>query len=467
MKTKLLISVLFLVTTINGYIHGQGGGGAIVTDITVNSAGNVNYLLIDSSLQMQATVKPMSAVNKTVTWSVSNTEFATISSDGLLEGLKAGEIFVIALANDTSGIKDSMLITIYETAPIPSKLTSIEIVNNSGSDSIAVSTTLQLTYLYLPESATMTGVKWSSANTSIATVNLNTGLVRGVLKGEVYIRAIATDTANVKDSILIKVVDAIKVSDINIKTASGSSVLPLNVNEQLTAEILPLNASNKSVTWTSRDNTIASITNLGVVRGLKIGKVFIIATAKDGSEVKDSIELEFTKYIAVTGIEITNSGNDTIVNVNESVQVQVNVLPDSSSIKSVSYSIDKPEIASIDNTGKLTGITEGTVTVTVTSIDKVSIKDNQQFKVILPTKIMNSKINSIQIYPTIVESDLHIISENSIEYVKIISQNGNCMLLNNQKNKEYSLNLNTLATGMYWIIIKTNNDQIVKTIFKQ
>jgi len=295
----------------------------------------------------------------------------------------------------------------------------------------------------------MTGVKWSSANTSIATVNLNTGLVRGVLKGEVYIRAIATDTANVKDSILIKVVDAIKVSDINIKTASGSSVLPLNVNEQLTAEILPLNASNKSVTWTSRDNTIASITNLGVVRGLKIGKVFIIATAKDGSEVKDSIELEFTKYIAVTGIEITNSGNDTIVNVNESEQVQVNVLPDSSSIKSVSYSIDKPEIASIDNTGKLTGITEGTVTVTVTSIDKVSIKDNQQFKVILPTKIMN------------------IISENSIEYVKIISQNGNCMLLNNQKNKEYSLNLNTLATGMYWIIIKTNNDQIVKTIFKQ
>jgi len=466
MKTKLLISVILLIPAITAYSQGQGGG-SLITDITISSTRNVNYLIIDSSLQMQASVKPMSAVNKTITWSVSNSELATINSEGLLEGLKAGEIYVIALANDTSGIKDSMLITIYETAPIPSKLTSIEIINNSGSDSVAVSTTLQLTYLYLPESATMTGVKWSSANTSIATVNLNTGLIRGVLKGEVYIRAIATDTTSVKDSILIKVVDAIKISDINIKTASGSSVLPLNVNEQLTAEILPLNASNKSVTWISRDNTIASITNLGVVRGLKIGKVFIIATAKDGSEVKDSIELEFTKYIAVTGIEITNSGNDTIVNVNESVQVQVNVLPDSSSIKSVSYSIDKPEIASIDNTGKLTGITEGTVTVTVTSTDKVSIKDNQQFKVILPTKIMNKKINSIQIYPTIVESDLHIISDNSIEYVKIISQNGNCMLLNNQKNKEYSLNLNTLATGMYWIIIKTNNDQIVKTIFKQ
>lgn len=466
MKTKLLISVILLIPAITAYSQGQGGG-SLITDITISSTRNVNYLIIDSSLQMQASVKPMSAVNKTITWSVSNSELATINSEGLLEGLKAGEIYVIALANDTSGIKDSMLITIYETAPIPSKLTSIEIINNSGSDSVAVSTTLQLTYLYLPESATMTGVKWSSANTSIATVNLNTGLIRGVLKGEVYIRAIATDTTSVKDSILIKVVDAIKISDINIKTASGSSVLPLNVNEQLTAEILPLNASNKSVTWISRDNTIASITNLGVVRGLKIGKVFIIATAKDGSEVKDSIELEFTKYIAVTGIEITNSGNDTIVNVNESEQVQVNVLPDSSSIKSVSYSIDKPEIASIDNTGKLTGITEGTVTVTVTSTDKVSIKDNQQFKVILPTKIMNKKINSIQIYPTIVESDLHIISDNSIEYVKIISQNGNCMLLNNQKNKEYSLNLNTLATGMYWIIIKTNNDQIVKTIFKQ
>jgi len=466
MKTKLLISVILLIPAITAYSQGQGGG-SLITDITISSTRNVNYLIIDSSLQMQASVKPMSAVNKTITWSVSNSELATINSEGLLEGLKAGEIYVIALANDTSGIKDSMLITIYETAPIPSKLTSIEIINNSGSDSVAVSTTLQLTYLYLPESATMTGVKWSSANTSIATVNLNTGLIRGVLKGEVYIRAIATDTTSVKDSILIKVVDAIKISDINIKTASGSSVLPLNVNEQLTAEILPLNASNKSVTWISRDNTIASITNLGVVRGLKIGKVFIIATAKDGSEVKDSIELEFTKYIAVTGIEITNSGNDTIVNVNESLQVQVNVLPDSSSIKSVSYSIDKPEIASIDNTGKLTGITEGTVTVTVTSTDKVSIKDNQQFKVILPTKIMNKKINSIQIYPTIVESDLHIISDNSIEYVKIISQNGNCMLLNNQKNKEYSLNLNTLATGMYWIIIKTNNDQIVKTIFKQ
>ena len=74
-----------------------------------------------------------------------------------------------------------------------------------------------------------------------------------------------------------------------------STVTEVKVGETitLTAEVLPADATNKTVTWTSSDTTVATVdSSKGVVTGVKEGKVTITAKAKDGSGKKASIKIK-------------------------------------------------------------------------------------------------------------------------------------------------------------------------------
>ena len=94
---------------------------APVTNIEVNSDSDSVYE--NGSLQMTATVNE-DATNKFVDWSVEPADYATISDDGLLTGLKAGEVTVTATAADGSGVTGSKTITILEDSIEDFKLVS-------------------------------------------------------------------------------------------------------------------------------------------------------------------------------------------------------------------------------------------------------------------------------------------------------------------------------------------------------
>ena len=84
-----------------------------VTSIVVTGTGNVTTVADGATLQMLAAILPLNATDSTVTWSVVNgTGTATISSGGLLTATSAGQVTVIATANDASGVTGSLVITI-------------------------------------------------------------------------------------------------------------------------------------------------------------------------------------------------------------------------------------------------------------------------------------------------------------------------------------------------------------------
>lgn len=104
-----------------------------VTSILITSESNVTEIEEGSTLQLTATVKPDNASNKQVEWLSSDTDCATVNSDGLVTAVKATESLVItAKAKDGSNVTGAFTLKIKAAAPLPadSILSGLVITDN-------------------------------------------------------------------------------------------------------------------------------------------------------------------------------------------------------------------------------------------------------------------------------------------------------------------------------------------------
>ena len=91
-----------------------------VTSILITSESNVTEIEEGATLQLTATVKPDNASNKQVEWHSSDTDCATVNSDGLVTAVKATESLVItAKAKDGSNVTEAFTLKIKAAAPLP------------------------------------------------------------------------------------------------------------------------------------------------------------------------------------------------------------------------------------------------------------------------------------------------------------------------------------------------------------
>jgi uncharacterized protein YjdB len=158
----------------------------------------------------------------------------------------------------------------------------------------------------------------------------------------------------------------------NSVRVNGVDVAPLTVRipvggtATLTAAVHPDNASNKTVMWTSATPATAAVgTASGAtceVTGVSAGTTRVTVTTEDGGYSKyASVEVY---SIPVTGVTV--SPQTAFVEVGATTTLLAKVLPENASVKTVTWSSDKPAVASVGlNTGVVTGASVGTATITV------------------------------------------------------------------------------------------------------
>ena len=151
-----------------------------VTSITLDKT--TLSLTVGAEETLTATVKPDNATDKTVTWTSSNTAIATVK-DGKVKGVKAGTATITAKA----GSKTATCKVTVTKATVA--VTSVTL--NKTSLSLKVNQEETLIATVKPDNATDKTVKWSSSNTSVATVN--NGKVKGIKAGTAVITAKAGD----------------------------------------------------------------------------------------------------------------------------------------------------------------------------------------------------------------------------------------------------------------------------------
>lgn len=236
-------------------------------------------------------VTPADSTDK-LTWTSSNPEIATVDANGKVAAIKAGETTITVTT--TSGKSATLKVTVLQPA------TGIEL--NEEKVDLKVGETVQLAAAILPDESTDTEVVWATSDASIATVDAN-GLVAAVALGEADITVSVKANPEIKSVCKVSVVPTLAT----LITLDKTSVTVVEGTEfDLVATVLPDDVTDKTVAWSSSDETIATVDDKGHVKVLGSGECDIIAATTDGSDLKATCKLN-----ALSGVYMiwSDSGN--------------------------------------------------------------------------------------------------------------------------------------------------------------
>ena len=183
-----------------------------VTDVTITGSSSV---AVGSSIRLTATITPDNATNKKVTWKSSNSKVATVDENGVVRGVKSGNVTITVTTEDgKKTATKNITVTSKGTSssqsqnPSPSKPEQSNIpvtdISINGETVVVEGRSITLTAIISPQNATNKGVTWQSDNNGIATVS-PTGVVTGVHAGSTTITATTKDGGKVaRHSITVK-----------------------------------------------------------------------------------------------------------------------------------------------------------------------------------------------------------------------------------------------------------------------
>lgn len=139
-------------------------------------------------------------------------------------------------------------------------------------------------------------------------------------------------------------------------------VLYTGTDQTLTATVAPANASFKDVTWTSDNEAVATVDASGKVTGVTAGEAIITVTTENGGK---TATCRVTVITSVTGVTLNKTA--TTIAVGASETLTATVVPGDAYNKNVTWTSSDPAVATVDASGKVTGVAKGTATITVTT----------------------------------------------------------------------------------------------------
>ena len=309
---------------------------------------------------LEATVEPYNATYYyNLIWSSSNEAVATVTQGGLVVGKGGGTTTVTVKAVDGE-FADNCVVNVTGTLVAVSGVTldKQNISLNAGESEL-------LTETVAPPNASNKNVTWSSSNEAVATV-VN-GTVTGVSEGPaiVTVKTVDGNYTAMCSVTVSKVITTIPVSGVTLN--KQNMTLTVGGSEQLTATIAPSNATNKNMTWSSSNAAVAVVSN-GQVFGMSVGDAVITVKTEDGDKTATCLVTvsNIVDKIPVSGVAL-NKQNMTLL-IGGSEQLTETVAPPDATNKNVTWSSSNEAVATVSG-GLVTGVSEGSATVTVKTAD--------------------------------------------------------------------------------------------------
>ena len=368
----------------------------LVREIYIGYETNPDMLAAGKSITLKAEVYPEDAANKKLDWYSSDTSIATVKNGKVTANKKVTEtngVMITAMAKDGSGVSYDYYINVV---PIT---TDVRIYNDEWEDVTGkaigikpenVPTSFCLYTQNEPYDA-IQSVTWSSSNTKFVTVDSDGYVeIKEGAKGTFKLTAKANDGSGKKAVVTLninKLVEEITIynpldpvrPDGTHQLTTGNARIASGKKLTLKVDVSPSDAANKSVTWFSEDDSVATVSSSGVVTAQKVDsetRVFIYAEAKDGSGVRGRYQVR-VRPLATAIVLLDENGDELPENATISViqtqgsayQLFVRVIPDGIS-SDAGWKSSNTKIATVDDRGLVTftGVT-GSVKITATAKD--------------------------------------------------------------------------------------------------
>lgn len=359
-----------VATVNNGVVTGVKPGEAIITAkigaeqaickvVVINNfvpitgirfSNSNETILVGSTQKLSVIVTPSNASNQSLSYTSSNSNIATVDSEGNVKGIAVGEAYITVSAAGYQAVAN------------------IKVINTISLNSISIPKNLQLkeqssstlNVTFNPSNATNKKVTWKSSNPNVATVD-SSGNVKAIAPGTATITVISSDggkvaTCNVEVTALSK-----KLTGISLNKTELS--MELDTEETLTVIFNPEYAENKNIKWSSSNTKIAKVSN-GKITPVKPGKVEIKAVSEDGN------------YEAVCQVTILSPPIESIkfaqakqsVALGSTITLKTISTPTDTAINNPIWTSSDETVATIKD-GVLTALKLGTTVITISNED--------------------------------------------------------------------------------------------------
>ena len=349
---------------------------------TVVKSPEVMYKGESANLEVQ--IYPDANLVSWIDYSTSNPDIVSVDSEGKIVANGYGQVEISA----TPHVFIDGLETKTGTC-IVKVIAHTEGIEMASAMSVHIGEEKALNAKTLPLEISDDKISYKSSDTSIANVTED-GTVIGNKRGTCTITATSVDGGYTAECVVTvtQPVEALSLEKHSLSLKVGDT-------ESMYAQIAPLTADDKTLTWSSRDEEVATVDESGNVSALKAGETWIVAVSNDNAEAKDSCKV--TVQQPVNGITL-NHNTYTMNHIGDSFELEATVQPDDASNKNIKWKSSNESVCVVSN-GMVVAVGDGTcviiattedggymatctVTVTIaTGVSFAEIKDGQPFQI--------------------------------------------------------------------------------------
>ena len=245
--------------------------------------------------QLSATISPTDATAKSIKWFSKDSTIATVDNKGIIQAINHGETDIYAVVDTVMAICHvNVNVALVE-----------ELTLNVTQLLLEPDAIYTLTATANPDYAENQAVEWEIPENDVIVhiTNGNSINIGTLQEGTVTVTAHTVDGSNLSASCTINVnQNIVHVTSVELDRASAG--MTEGETLQLMATVMPEDATNRSVTWTSSNEDVATVDQNGLVTAVAAGTATITATTIDGSELSASCE------VTVNGVATVNNTLD-------------------------------------------------------------------------------------------------------------------------------------------------------------
>lgn len=291
---------------------------------------------------------------------VKPTDIAEIDSSGKVTMKREGDVYIkVQSANMYATCH-----LIIQSRPMTGITTDVTNLSMIKGDTYTVKTT------YLPENASDTRMTWKSDDAKVATVN-SSGVITAVGPGTTSIKVSAVLPQSDDNHTIASATIVVTVRERLVSIAFGSNAEYIAVGGSKTVDLrfTPSDNVNKNVTYSSSDTSIFTVTQEGVITGVKEGIAVLSCVAEDLGQSGAVTCMVYVTPQEVSATDFSITPSEDTVYIGSTIQLTPVFTPEDTTIRDVTWTSSDEAKATVDADGVVSGIAEGTTVITATYKD--------------------------------------------------------------------------------------------------